>query len=129
MIWEVAREFCHAVTGDDMLLVDFGGVIGKQAVVKKHCTVRSADGARPSEPTELADMQATELLSPTRFGGTHQEFLPQFEAPEGDQAGLSQFLVVGDLELPPLSPDPEPPLSSYSSTIGVTYPSYLLPIL
>lgn len=46
---EVIREFTHAITGDDMLIMDFSSVIGEHTVDKKHCTMEGSDGASPSK--------------------------------------------------------------------------------
>ena len=53
----------------------------------------------------------------------------QFEAVGNDIEGLTQFLVAGDVELPPLSLGMDTVGPSQSPHIGVTFPNYLLPMI
>ena len=120
---EETREFLHAVTGDETLLVDFEGVIGVQAVPKTHCFEDDAHGAGPSELPRRSTWRSG------GHGTTQQQLLSQFEGADEQLEGLTPFLVAGDLELPPLSPTGHAITGgTHSPVFNVTYPNYLLPI-
>ena len=123
---EVTQQFIHAITSDDMLLIDFEGVLGVRSVSKKLCfDVGVHDGGS----RQLVPIEATQLHeSLSWMGKTRQHLLLQFMEADNSLEGLTQFLVGGDLELPPLSPDVERAVETHSPQIGMTFPDYLLPI-
>lgn len=123
---EVTRQFVHAITGDDVLLVDFEGVIGVRSVSKSMCLQEGFDGAGPSEPTQREAVEGR--LCASGMKTTRQQLLAQFERTEDVVEGLIQFLVGGDLELPPLLPPAELVADTQEPVVGVTFPDYLLPI-
>lgn len=97
-------------------------------MAKKHCIIEGADGAGTSKARKIQQRRLRQLATQD-FGGTQIELLPHFQATNSTDEGLTQFLVAGDLELPPFTPDVAPLVPLYSPTVGVTYPIYFLPIL